>query len=587
MWHTALSCCLGILTLTGCTTPPPHLTRSRDADPAYRALADEYLTGYLAWRPQEGVALGLHEYDGKVTDLSRASIEREHARLRQFRQKLGAIDGKQLERRNDVQRRMLLASIDGALLDFEVMRSHARNPMTYAGAIDTNVYAKRDFAPKPQRLRSVVESLRHMPAVMRAARENLEDVLPKTYVETAVLIADGGADFLERDLVEAFKDVNDEELQGEFRAVNTDAAKALRDFAAYLKNDKLPKSDQSFPIGRDAYVRMLRDGELIAQSPEQVLEIALRELKREQDIFAQTAAKIDPSKKPIDVFKAIQRDHPTAESLLPDTRKHLEMIREFLVTRDLITFPSDVRVRVEETPRYERATSFASMDSPGPFETKATEAYYYVTPVEPGWDAKKKEEWLTAFNFYTTDVVSIHEAYPGHYVHFLHVKASDADRIDKVFGSYAFTEGWAHYCEQMAVDEGFGRDQGEQVALKYRLAQSVESLLRICRVVASIKLHTQGMTVEEATKLFMDNCHYEEAPARQESERGTYDPGYCFYTIGKLQMLKLREDYRKQEAENFSLKKFHDEVLRHGSPPVRLLREIMLKDAASWDQTLE
>ena len=575
-----------LLVITGCNAAANRQS-TLAGDRAYRALANEYLAGYLGWRPQEGVALGLHAYDGKVTDLGRQSVEREHARLKQFRDRLAAIDGKSLSREADVQRRMLLASIDGELFDFEVMRSYTRNPMTYAGAIDTNVYAKRDFAPKVRRLRSVVESLRHMPAAMRAARENLEEPLPKTWVETAVLVAEGGADFLERDLAEAFKDVTDEKLQSEFRDVNKTAAAELRRFAAGLKNDVLPKADQRFAIGRDGYVRMLRDAELIEQSPEQILEIATRELKREQEIFAQTAAKIDPSKKPIDVFKDIQREHPTAESVLPDTRKHLEMIRDFLVSKDLITFPSEVRVRVEETPRYERATSFASMDSPGPFETKATEAYYYVTPVEPEWDEKKKQEWLTAFNFYTTDVVSIHEAYPGHYVQYLHLQASDADKIDKVFGSYAFSEGWAHYCEQMAVDEGFGLDQGELVAAKYRLAQSDEALLRLCRVVASIKMHTQGMSVDEATRFFVDNCYYEEATARAEAERGTYDPGYCFYTIGKLQFLKLRNDYRKQEGERFTLKRFHDECLRHGSPPVRLLREIMLKDPKSWDQTLE
>jgi uncharacterized protein (DUF885 family) len=332
---------------------------------------------------------------------------------------------------------------------------------------------------------------------------------------------------------------------------------------------------------------MLSGGELIAQTPEQILAIGLRELKREQETFAKTAAQIDPTRPPIEVFKSIQREHPSAEALLPDTRKHLEMIRQFLVQRDLITFPSDVRVRVEETPRYERATSFASMDSPGPFETKATEAYYYVTPVEPEWDARKREEWLTAFNYYTTDVVTIHEAYPGHYVQYLHLQASDADKIDKTFSCYAFTEGWAHYCEQMALDEGFGRDQSEQAALKYRLAQSDEALLRLCRLCASVRMHTQGMTVDQATKFFVDNCYYEEATARQEAERGTYDPGYCFYTIGKLQMLKLREDWRKQEGASFSLKKFHDEVLRHGAPPVRLLREIMLKDPAGWEHTIE
>ncbi len=229
------------------------------------------------------------------------------------------------------------------------------------------------------------------------------------------------------------------------------------------------------------------------------------------------------------------------------------------------------------------------MDTPGPFETKATEAYYYVTPVEPDWPPKQKEEWLTAFNYYTTDIVSVHEAYPGHYIQFLCLKASPATKIEKVFGSYAFIEGWAHYAEQMMVDEGFGAS-GSPVptlkAAKYRLAQTDEALLRICRLCVSIKMHCQGMTVDEATKFFQDNCYYEAKPARQEAVRGTFDPEYLYYTVGKLEIFKLREDYRKQEGANFSLQKFHDEMLRHGAPPIRLLREVMLKEPSIWAQVL-
>ena len=169
-----------------------------------------------------------------------------------------------------------------------------------------------------------------------------------------------------------------------------------------------------------------------------------------------TARQIDPSRKPIEVFQAIQKDHPTEQSLIPDTARDLDMIRQFVIDRQIITLPSPVRARVTKTPQYMRATSFASMDTPGPFETKATEAYYYVTPVEPDWPPPQKEEWLTAFNYYTTDIVSIHEAYPGHYVQFLCLKASPATKLEKIFTSYAFIEGWAHYAEQMMVDEGFG-----------------------------------------------------------------------------------------------------------------------------------
>jgi len=248
---------------------------------------------------------------------------------------------------------------------------------------------------------------------------------------------------------------------------------------------------------------------------------------------------------------------------------------------------------VKETPQYDRATSFASMDTPGPFEKRATEAFYYVTPVEPDWTEEQKEEWLTSFNYYTSDVISIHEAYPGHYVQFLHLNASNATRIEKIFGSYAFIEGWAHYCEQMMIDQGFGgpkkppgTEEELKRAAKYRMAQASEALLRLCRLCAAIKMHTQNMSVDDATKFFQENCYYEEKPAHAEAMRGTFDYGYLSYTLGKLQIMKLRDDYKAQQGDEFSLQKFHDEILKHGMPPIRLLREILLKDRAIWDQVL-
>jgi len=328
---------------------------------------------------------------------------------------------------------------------------------------------------------------------------------------------------------------------------------------------------------------------MITLSPEQLLAIGGRELQRKQRVFADAARAIDPSKPPIEVFRAIQKDHPTEQNLIPDTAKDLDTIRQFVIDRRLISLPSLVRARVAETPQFMRATSFASMDSPGPFETKATEAYYYVTPTEPDWPAQQKEEWLTAFNYYTTDIVSVHEVYPGHYVQFLCLKASPATKVEKIFGSYAFIEGWAHYAEQMMVDEGFGASPATNAtdrirAAKYRLAQADEALLRLCRLCVSIQMHCQGMNVDQAARFFEENCYYEPKPARQEAIRGTFDPEYLYYTLGKLEIFKLREDYRRQEGANFTLEKFHDELLRHGAPPLPLLREIMLKDPAIWGQ---
>lgn len=562
-------------------------------DAEFDNVSDEFLTGYLAWRPLMATSLGLHQYDGRITDYSRESIAAELARLEKFEAQVAALDAGSLSREKEFDRQILLAGIRGELFRFREMASFTRNPMTYAGALDLNVYAKRDFAPAEQRLRDIIAIERQAPRIFADARTNLDQTLPRPFVETAIQMARGGAGFLLRDLTEAFKGVGGEELQKEFIAVNGRAASELRDFADWLEEVKLPKANENYALGRDNFAKMLRETELIDWRPEPILELGVRELRREQKVFANTAHLIDPDKKPIDVFKEIQRDHPTEQNLIADTRKDLDSIRQFVIDHKIVTIPSTVRADVEETPSYLRATSFASMDTPGPFETKATEAYYYVTPVDPDWSAKQKEEWLSAFNFYTTDVVSIHEVYPGHYVQFLWLNASHPSRIAKIFTSYSFVEGWAHYCEQMMLDEGFGKSTAakpsrEEIvrAAKYRLAQSDEALLRICRLCVAIQTHCNGMSLEDATRFFQDNCYYERQPAYEEARRGTFDPGYLFYTLGKLELLKLRSDLRKQEGKNFSLKQFHNELLQHGAPPVLLLRERLLNDPKSWDEVL-
>jgi uncharacterized protein (DUF885 family) len=555
------------------------------AEARFVRLAEEFLDGYLAWRPLTATQLGLHEYDGRITDYSRASLDAEHARLAKAARELAAIDHAALGA--DVRRRcqLLEMGVKGELFTFDDMQAYTTNPMTYANAVDLNTYLKRDFAPLPQRVKSIIAIERKMPALFAAARTNLADALPKPYVELAVEIANGGADFLAKDMVTALRDVTDAPLMAEFKTANDAAVAALREYAEWLTKERLPQAHNRYALGREKYQRMLLSGEMIDLAPEKILEIGLQELKREQAVFTAAARQIDPTKPAIQVFKDIQQDHPTEAGLIPDTRKHIEMIRQFVVDRRIVTIPSEVRARVEETPQFLRAGTFASMDTPGPFE-QAAEAYYYVTPTEAGWTAQQKTEWLTAFNYYTTDVVTIHEAYPGHYVQFLNLNASKAGRIEKIFSSYAFVEGWAHYCEQMMLDEGFGADGGALKAAKYRLAQSDEALLRICRLCVSIKTHCEGMSVEEATKFFQENCYYEEKPARQEALRGTFDPGYLYYTLGKLQILKLRRDWQAQEGAAYSLKRFNDEMVNHGMPPLRLLREMLLKDAKAWGQIL-
>src|SRR5216117_594039 len=465
--------------------------------------------------------------------------------------------------------------------------------MVYARAADLNIYVQRNFAPLEDRVRSIIAIESEVPNILIAAKTNLNEVLPKPYVELAIQIARGSSDFLKKDLPAAIAGLKDETLRAAFLNSNRRAANALSDYAGWLEREKLPKASLDFALGEEKFRRFLAQTELVDLPPQKILEIGMAQLKAEQDAFAEAAKKIDPNKPPIEVFKQIQSEHPTPESLIPDVAKDLDKIRKYVSVHHLVGIPSDVRAKVKETPQYLRATSFASMDTPGPFEKRANEAYYYVTPTENDWPEKQKEEWLTAFNYYTSDVVSIHEAYPGHYVQFLHLNASPASKVEKIFGSYAFIEGWAHYCEKMMLDEGYGSptnsspsEEDVKRAAKYRMAQADEALLRLCRLCVSIKMHTQNMSLDEATKFFQDNCYYEEKPARQEAMRGTFDPGYLNYTLGKLQILKLRDDYKTQEGNDFSLQKFHNELLNHGMPPIRLLREIMLKDQTKWNEVL-
>ena len=552
----------------------------------FRSFADRYINEYLAWRPSQAVELGFHEYDGKVTDFSEASIAAEHSRLENSLNALKNISPEQLSPEAAYDYAILKTAVQNELFAFDDQSIYTNNPTTYADAVSVIAYIQRDYAPLEQRVKAVIAVENAAPKMLDDARANLGQFLPRPFVANAISVASGAADFLGKDLVTAIKEVADAELRKEFEASNQKAISALQSYVAWLTSDRLPKATDQFALGAEKYRRMIDNAELIDLTPDEVLAIGRRELAREQARFAAAAKEINPAETPQNVFKQISQDHPTADSLLLDARKHLDTIYQFLIDHKIVTLPSDVRVTVAETPQFRRTESSAMMDTPGPFE-KATKAFYYITPVEEGWPEKQKQEWLAMFNPYILDDISIHEAYPGHYVQFLHLSASKATPIEKIFGSYAFIEGWAVYCEQMMISEqGYGSENGSLTAAKYRLAQSSDALLRICRLCVSIEMHCHGKSLADATKFFQDNCYYDEKTAEFEATRGTFDPGYLSYALGKLQILKLREEYQKQEGAAFSLKKFHDEMLDHGMPPIRLLRGLLLRDKKIQDETL-
>lgn len=587
---TLLASILTVL-IGGCTSSTVR-TSNTETD-RFDKIQKEFLETHFEHRPIAAVGLGWHQHDGRFILPTAAAIAEEDRRLHQARATLSELQFERLDPQRKRDRDLLQIAIAGELWSREQQRAYYRNPLTYTYGLDVSIYLQRDFKPLPERIRDIATILGYAPEFLSLARTHLERVLPLPWVETAIRAAEGTASFLEKDVVQAAAEVSAPDIHARLNTTLPEAVTAFREYAEWLKREKLPLADASFALGRAAYRAMLQLEE-IDMEPKQILEIGMRELRAEQERFRQAATVLDPNLSPVEAARVIQRDHPTAEGLIPDTRKKLEEIRQFLIDHQIITVPSEVRAQVKETLPPFRATSFASMSTPGPFETRATDAYYYVTPVEPEWSDAQKEEWLGAFNYYTTDIVSIHEAYPGHYVQFLALNASRASTVAKIFPSYAFAEGWAHYTEQMMIEEGFEQvpstrtaSREEQVrAARYRIAQSTEALLRLCRLCCSIRLHTQGMTVDEATRFFVENCYYEEKPARFEAIRGTFDPGYLVYTLGKLMILKLRQDWQAQEGPRYSLKRFHDEFLSHGAPPVPMLRRIMLKDPASWPNLL-
>jgi uncharacterized protein (DUF885 family) len=544
-----------------------------DANADFARLVDRYFAARFAGAPSAGTAAGLHEYDDRLEDLSRAAIERRIAELKELAAALSAIDRARLGFDEAIDAAALDGQIQGALLDLETLQVWRVNPMLYAGlpgeAID--VLIKRDFAPAAQRLKSVIARERAIPAIFEAAKANVENP-PKEFTDLALRMAKGSIGFFEGSVTRWAHDAagSDESLRREFDEANAKVIAASKDFVAWLEQDLKPRSKGAYAIGAENFAKKLRFDEMVESPIEEVLARGERNLQKDYDAFVATARAIDPGKSPAEVMKALSDEHPTADDLIPSVRRSVEAARQFVVERGIATVPSEVRCRIEETPPYARSGGFASMDTPGPYETKATEAFYYVTPVEADWDETHREEHLRLFNAPVVAMINVHEAYPGHYLQFLYAPRFPT-KTRKLVSCGTNVEGWAHYTEQMMVDEGFGGGDP-----KVRLAQLQEALLRDCRYVAGIKLHTQGWTVEQAAKLFEEKGFQEPANAYEEARRGAYNPTYLYYTYGKLEIQKLRDEYLAAKP-GATLRDFHDAFVAAGGLPIPLARKLLFR----------
>jgi len=533
-----------------------------------RTLADAYLRAYCDTYPHVAVWLGFHEYDGRLPDLSRRGLEARLADLRRFLSDLERIDPTDLDSQ--------------AWLDYQVVRHEAlfeafaiedwrrlkRDPIPYLETLDVGNYILRNYAPLEVRARALLAHLRGVPAVLSAMRENLVHPM-RPAVGVAARIGKGLASFLQDDLPGALSGLEDGALRGELEAAIRDAVREVNAAVSWLENDLAPRAADDFALGPERFARMLALSEGLDIPLDRLREVAEADLARNKEAFLETAARLGgPGRAPQQVIAEGKRRHPAPEDLVPTVRQLVDDLRQTVITRGIVSVPYDENCVVAETPPFLRY-AFAMMYSSGPFETAAKESYYYVTPPERDWPPEKVEEWMTAFTYHSLWSTCVHEAWPGHYLHGLHTRNAPSP-VAKAFGSYAFTEGWAHYCEQMMWETVCPDD------LWARLGQLSEALLRDVRFVCALGLHTAGMTVEEATRRFMEDAFMEAATAEEEAVRGTYDPGYLNYTLGKLMLLKLREDVRAREEENFDLRRFHDRFLSYGTPPIPIVRRLML-----------
>ena len=533
---------------------------------------DDYFNAYFEWNPSAATSVGLHEYDEKIEDYSAAAIAKRIEKLQRLQRQLAGLPSpRTADESIDIE--ILDGQIRAELLDLETLETWRHNPMNYVsvpgGAIDNLM--KRNFAPAAERLRSVIARLKGIPRMIAAMKQNIDNP-PHEFTDLALRIAHGSVGFFKSNVANWAKDAagNDTALLNEFAMANTAAANSLQEATNWLEKTMLPKSKGPYAIGADNFSKKLLYEEMVNVPLERILAIGEQNLEKDYEAFIETARKIDASKDPHEVMKSLSNEHPTEASLIPDAKKTVEGIIQFIRERKLISIPSQVRPTITETPPYARSGTFASMDTPGPYETKATEAFYYVTPPENDWDAKHKDEHLRAYNPPVTNIITIHEAYPGHYIQFLNAKQFPT-KTRKLVSCGTNAEGWAHYSEQMMLEEGFGNGDP-----KVRLAQLEEALLRDARYVVGIKLHTAGWTVERGAKYFEEKAFQEPANAYEEARRGAYNPTYLYYTLGKLQIYKLRDDYRRAKGSGFTLQGFHDEFVRQGSIPIQLIRRILL-----------
>ncbi|HTR54413.1 MAG TPA: DUF885 domain-containing protein [Kofleriaceae bacterium] len=546
-------------------TPGP----ASPAPSTFEATASAITDRLLAANPAMGVAKGLHELDGRLPDRSPAALAAEVDSLRRDRAALEAFDPRVLSPVERDERALLLQEVRGLLfarVDLDVFHT---NPMSYSSAIDLHDYIVRDYAPLTQRAAAVIALCHGLPGYLAQARANLARPMPRTWVDTALLQTRGYAELVAHDIPFAFpSDVplaNAADLE---RGLATCKA-ALAQHADWLVHEQGRATD-AFALGTDRFLRMLAEDEGIALDLPRLQQAADADLARNTAAIEAAGKSIDPARPLADVVHEIDDDKPAADRVLAEATAQAAQLRTFLVAHHIVSLPYDDVAEVKTSPPFQRWNA-AFLNAPGVFETKQLPSFFYISPPDPSWSPADQRAYIPS----RSDLlfVTVHEVYPGHFVHHLHIKHSPS-RILKTFCMYTTSEGWAHYAEEMMWDQGAAGDSP-----RAHVGQLEEALLRDVRFEVAIGEHTGGMTVAQAEKLFRERGFQDPGNAHQQAVRGTFDPMFLAYTVGKLAIRKLRDDWMAAHP-GASLQDFHDAFLSHACAPLPAIREALLGDSA-------
>ena len=559
------------LTLSACGRPGPTPAASGPGDAAFRVLAAEIIADTLRRNPSYATYLGDHRYDDRLEDFSPTAIAETVSAARSFRERLDAVDPGTLSSDAKLDREFLQRQMDTRVIELDLVRPWTRDADRYTSIATDAVFGlmKRTFAPPETRLRAIIARERQIPGLLMQARTNVS-APPRVFTEIALEQLDGVRRFFAGDLPRAFAAVTDAALMADFARTNAAVLAALDDYKRWLERDLLPRSTGEIALGANTYRQYLAASEMIDTPLDDLLRLVEADRAANDAEFVATAKAIDPTRTTDEVFAEITAIHPQVDALLDTTQNTLDALRAFILEKDLATLPDPAPVRVRETPPFMRATSSASMDTPGPFERTTEDAFFYVTLPDPAWSTAEREDFMRQWFYPMIVNVALHEVYPGHFLQFMYVKSFPSD-VRKVFSTASNYEGWAHYAEWMMVDRGF-----RSTDRAYKLAQLQDALLRDVRAIVGIRMHTQGLTIDEATKLFMTLAHQPATVARAEARRSAGDPLYGYYTLGKLAIRKLRTDYATARGSQYSLKDFHDRFMQVGPLPLPLVREAML-----------